>query len=337
MQQQISKLASSLAVLALACATVVTVASCGGGDDDNLPEVANPSGGNDNPGGGNTPGGNTLSDETTPIDFALNDFRRSDYSYCLFDYAGSAYVGTDTITKASQTVKLRQGNHHLIFINGLHPSSQFYYNEWLGFYRGLHYDPVAMTVDNCSEYIGNVQNIAYSEMDLEVTKYLMAPQQVGCNNYVVSRLYIQITDQPNLSELPEWNPSSSADYKVIGTLTGFPVVTSVSLKDSDYKTKANDDFLIGVVEELHYGDYVNGMPTDEIVVVIDEVETLCPLEGLNDIQLAVSIEDKNGRPIATTPLPKFSMRRGCSTILQGPLFSGSTSDWTVTMSEWKSN
>lgn len=336
MQQQISKLASSLAVLVLACATVVTVASCGGGDDD-LPEVVDPSGGNDNPGGGNTPGGNTLSDETTPIDFALNDFRRSDYSYCLFDYAGSAYVGTDTITKASQTVKLRQGNHHLIFIKGLHPSSQFYYNEWLGFYSGLHYDPVAMTVDNCGEYIGNVQNIAYSEMDLEVTKYLMAPQQVSCDNYVVSRLYIQITDQPNFSELPEWNPSSSADYKVIGTLTGFPAVTSVSLKDGDYKTKANDDFLIGIVEKLYPDVDANGMPTDKIVVTVDDVETLCPLEGLNDIQLAVSIEDKNGRPIATTPLPKFSMRRGCSTILQGPLFSGSTSDWTVTMSEWKSN
>lgn len=324
MKQQFSKPASRLAVLALATLTVFTFAACGGNDDDanNMPNPVNPS------------NSNALSEETTPIDFEFKDYIRNSYSYCIFDYAGNTYVGNDTITKANQTVKLRQGKHHLVFVKGLHPSTRLNYSERSGFFSGLHYDPVAMTVENCGEYIHNAQDIAYGEKDLEVTEYLMAPQQVRCDNYVVARLYIQITDQPKLSELPDWNPSSSADYKVIGEFTGFPAVTSVSLKGSDYKTRSDDDFLIGIVEELYPDVNANGMPTDEIVVTIDDVETLCPLEGLNDIQLTATIKDRNGRPIATTQLPKFSLRRGCTTALQGPMFSGSTSDWIVTVTEW---
>ena len=68
-----------------------------------------------------------------------------------------------------------------------------------------------------------------------------------------------------------------------------------------------------------------------------EYHSLCPLNGLDNIQLIAETYDKDGNSIPATILPLFSLRRGYTTILCGPLFSGTTSDWSVTMEPYASN
>ena len=126
----------------------------------------------------------------------------------------------------------------------------------------------------------------------------------------------------------------------------------MSLFDNNYKTSdtyvnsdcpINDYYIktalpsVSPTESIVYSHSCYDVQQGRIVteaLIEDSQYILCPINGLDNIQLTAEVYDKDGNPISTTTLPKFNLRRGYTTILRGPLFSGSTSDWTVTMKQY---
>lgn len=139
-----------------------------------------------------------------------------------------------------------------------------------------------------------------------------------CYNYLNSFLTIQVTDAAEV----KWNAGNRYnDGAIIGQITGFPVVSTVSLTDSYYKLQDGEYTMDIICSETQHSD----------TTIVKTLRMLCPLNGLDNIQLEADVKDAQGNRITTTQLPKFSVRRGKATILKGPLFSGSTADWTITM------
>lgn len=300
-----------LTVLSFASALVINFTACSGDDEPSIDDV--------------------LSEETTPIDFEMRGFS---YYYgsenYLFDYAGNIYVGSDTISKSKCTLNLRQGKHHLVWINGID-----YWYSLQGKDYGLHYNPVDKTITTNNQYpFLDSRDIMYYEKDIEVTSYLMPTQQIDYTNYVVCRLLIRVTDKIKGTLRPEQNSTGKYLYaEHIGKLTGIPGVRTVSLTGIRYELD-NNDWPIGIF--AHFNSLSSGkqLIQGQLEASADSIpilQLLCPLNGLNDIQVKTEVQDANGTPISTTILPKFSLRRGYTTVLRGPLFSGNTSDWAVTM------
>ena len=271
--------ASRLVTLALACVLTFSFAACSGDDDElSVDEL--------------------LSEKTTPIDFEFDGFEYLD-RYFLFDYAGSRFVGSDTITRSKCTLELRQGKHHLIWMKGQYGSD-------------VDFIPESRT------FSGHTTSIyaAYAEMDIEVTPYLMPVQKVKFQKRIQmegSSLEVMVTDIGKTLQTPS-GIKVSREIKV----TGFPFMNNVSLDgnsyDIEYETYAEWGFFD--IEENTVGTWLY---------------TLCPTNRIEDIQLKVEVKDINGNRIPTTALPKIYLQRGCTTLLRGPLFSGDTSDWTVTV------
>ena len=290
----------------LMCMCAVCLTSCGGDDDLSIDEI--------------------LSQETTPIDFQLAEYNNWYDKYFLFDYAGSSYVGSDTVSSYKCTINLRQGKHRLLWMKGIDKEPKYGKN----YSYGLHYDPQEKTVTN---YGGSRYLVQYAEVELEVTPYLMPVQQIRPSNYIDGAIELKITDMSEELEQPrdrsgdeDYDPVSQYRYTrpVVGTVSGFPNVSKVSLTGNDYTREAVDgssDILLQYKydqtdkREFYGGSYV----------------VLCPKSGIDNILLTVDMKDKNGKHIPTTALPRCSVQRGYATVLRGPLFSGSTSDWTVTM------
>lgn len=266
--------------MTIACLMAVCITACGDDDEPTVDEL--------------------LSEETTPIEFQF-----SGYSYyygsenILYDYAGSRYVGSDTIRNSTCTINLRQGNHKLIWINGLWPTFPLWGNNGQN-KSGVYYDPQAKTVTNFYPD-GNTEHIiVYCEKDLEVTPYLMPAQKIEYKP-LTCVLKIKVTDL-------------QAGQK--GRITGVPSVKSVSL--------TGDDFSLNNID----------LPTDSIRRY-EEVFMLCPAKGFDDIQPVVEVTGNGGNVAPTTTLPKFSLKRGYVTSLRGPIFTGSTSDWEVIMEQYR--
>ena len=317
-------LASRLASLALAI-TIFSFASCSK-DKDDEPSVDE-----------------ILSEETTPVTFEFSQKLSSRERYIMFDYAGNRFLSSDSTMYSQHTIDMRQGKHHILWFNNLNaeqPNPLFGYipDEEL-YTKGVHFDPNTKT---CTVYNkdGKVDYFSYYEKDIEIYPYLLPTQKVNFNKYITCGISIKVTDKSNhLTQPTESNSNSyhlACEY--IGKIEGIPFVKSVSLTENTYHQQKEGikesiytylpadyyrgDKIIKEGYEFHIGDWYGGS------------YYLCPLNGIDNIQLVAEIHDKEGNPIPTTPLPKISLRRGCTTVLTGPLFSGSTSDWTVTMKEW---
>ena len=316
MNTQTKLSASRLIVMTLACLMAVCLAACGGDDDE--PTVDE-----------------LLSEETTPIDFQLADYYRYD-KYYLFDYAGSRYIGSDTISSNKCSKELRQGKHHLLWIKGIEDDVvrdwRRYGNEYYGGI-GVHYNPSEKTIINFSGYDSDYDKVMYAELDMEVTPYLVPTRKVELANYVSGSIQVEITDMSDDVEQPRdmtsdegYNYSSMYKYSrpLVGTINGYPVIQEVSLTGDKYIRNEEDNSSNIILQ--YYGDGIGGRE-----FYIKRLSTFCPKSGLHDIQLTATVVDKNGNSLPTTSLPRCSMQRGYTTVLRGPLFSGSTADWVVTM------
>lgn len=321
MKKNLIQFASRLSFLALALSASLSFNSCSKDDDEpSLDEV--------------------LSEETTPIDFDFEDYHW-EYQTMLFDYAGNNYVGSDTITRRSQcTLNLRQGKHKLVWIYGL--------DDWgdepdRTEKSGNHYDPVAKTVTTYDKY-GADEAVSYCEKNLEVTPYLMPVQKVEHTNHLTCRVRFYVTDtHPNLPMPVIVQNDYSSRYEKVGKVTGFPHIKTVALFSNHYEMmdeeqehpvwtcSVNTYWRDNKNDKHDTFDYDNVADDFVMTDISGYYSMFCPLNGLDNIQLTAEVKGKNGVAIPTTKLPKFSIKRGYTTILRGPLYSGSTSDWTVEM------
>lgn len=290
-----------------------------------------------------------LSQETTPVTFELDN----GISY-MFDYAGNHYVGSDTVEiyngkyysdgksfPNDVEVNLRQGKHHILWFKGLSES----YNQD----SGISFNPETKIIEIKGDNTIPNSSLSYAECDVNVSEYLLPTQKLQFTP-LTARVVIEISDNP---------PSvMSADrkYYAVGKITNYPLVTSVSLLGKNYTMYDGN-----IESEISLNQLIStfnppSSPTELMICsYLDWVETgftgegtiraygrtglrvqspkniLCPANGIDNIQLGVDMVDKDGKHIATTPLPKISIKRGYTTYLYGPLFSGFTSDWIVKM------
>jgi len=318
--------ASRLAVLMLVCVFTFGFAGCGGDDDEPTGQPKEKS------------IDELLSNETTPIDFKFSEYLYDWDQFILFDYAGNNYVGTDTIVRGSRyTLDLRQGKHSLLWIFGLDNNdylNQYWKNADDMFYAGVHYNPENKSFSVYDKY-ASPGKVKYCEKELEITPYLMAAQQIEFTNYVAGSVQIIVTDIPKGTAMPEWIEDAHGwDWVKIGKVTGIPSIKTVFLKNNDYRLqeKVSVDMFLQVDTEHRWSNQRDESARDEGLEINSLYSTtLCPLSGLDNIQLGVDVWDVNGNLLPTNSLPTFNMRRGYVTTLRGPLFSGSTSDWTVKM------
>lgn len=288
--------ASRLLTMAFAVCVSLSFAACGDDDEPSVDEI--------------------LSDKTTPVTFKLEKKK-----YFLFDYAGSHYVGSDTLnltkskTADKTEIELRQGQHHLLWFSGLLGN---YYREDVG---GIMLDPATQTVKSNANTYGRFI-INYAECDVNVPEYLLPIQKLEWH-MLNTDIVINITDHNLAADKVE---KENGEYVSIGTIDGLPNVSSLSIHGDSY-TLSDEPMPIYLASHYYKG---SGKYNDVFSIDISYRYTiLCPESGLHNVQLTPNILDTNGNRIVTTTMPSFSMRRDYVTVLTGPLFSGSTSDWTV--------
>lgn len=310
--------ASRLAFLALATVVTSSFVACGGDDEDNnfQPPVGKEE---------------ALSDDTTPIDFTFNDYASWE-PHVFFDYAGSKYIGTDTLSKGNKkTIDLRQGNHRILWFKGLSDNDYMYFgaddlNFEQRYFGGIHYNPDEGTVVSFDTQAYS-KKISFSEKEMTITPYLMPAQKVKFDIHVTGRVVVNVTDWPEkMVQNLQSATNGRLDDERIGTLRGLPFVKKVALKDVQYE-KANND----TKQEVRVYYFPGKSDGNRVCVGVEEIEMLCPLNGMDGIELTADVKDVDGSSLITTTIPAFSVKRGYITTLTGPLFSGSTSDWTVTM------
>lgn len=258
-----------------------------------------------------------LSDKTTTVTVEL-----SDGEFQLFDYAGSNYVMSDTFrlyyhgtSKMSVDVELRQGKHHLIWFETSHDDDCY-----------LEFDPKTKTV----ELFGDDGWPSYAEYDYEVTEYL-TPAHKPVFSPLGGGVKFEVTDCSERIEVPlESRYPRSSKTITIGKLKGYPIASEVSLHGNGYKTSGSIDFDIDATSRYDYAY----QKVTEVTIGTYGAARLLPEDGIDNIQLTAEVFDKDGKPISTTQLPRFSVKRGHVTTLRGPLFSGITADWEVTMESY---
>lgn len=255
-----------------------------------------------------------LSNETTPIDFVLPAGTN-----ILFDYNDDRYLGSDTIvckTKETVTINLRRGKHRLVWFNGLGKEDYKYeyataYNES----HGVFFQPETQMIECDPKYPILSRDIWCAQQDIEVTEYLMAPRKLEYTA-VTSRIHVKILDVPTNTG---WEPP----FIVAGIMRSQPFISAVSLNRNDYvaaKETWGNVYILWDNEQLKE-------------IVVDRLYTLCPKNGLDNIQLIPELVSDSGELIPTTPLPKICIQRGCASYIGGALFTGSTSDWLVSRPE----
>lgn len=305
MKNQISKTARLMAVLALACITFLSLASCGGDDEGTGTGTNTPQ---------PRPSEPELSEETTPVKFETGYGDRF-----FFDYGGGKYLGSDTLTKGwGKTYDLRQGMHHLVWLKDLDKNG-FYIDAPEGYGYGTHYDPVKRIVKNLDIY-PHVPHIQCAEMDLQVYPTLLPTQQVKYK-HITCEIYVHVTDiVPGLA-MPVTQPNSiSYTEPVIGEVT-IPYIYSLSLNDNSTQKDERASKLYTYRPTYDTGENVK--------VAGGYFVMLCPPDGVQNIQPTAKVRDANGKEVKTTPLPRISVKPGYTTIIEGTLFSGTMSDWKV--------
>lgn len=297
--------ASRLIAMTLACLMAVCLAACGGDNEPSVDEL--------------------LSDKTTPVTFQLPQG-----DYYMFDYSGSRYVGSDTIHVdwlGKCEVELRQGKHNILWVR---------YGGDGREYAGVIYD----TATRRFLHHGGRQELSYGWTGIEVSPYLHPIQKVSLE-YLTATLQIEPSD--DLPFMPVDNGSYAYEgmapvgltyrFVAIGEFSGMPAVTSVSAVDG----KCSIEQTVGRFPIAAAGIFNSAK--QEVAMskrcIAMPVLTLVPTDGMSDILLSSLVKDNADNPIITTSLPTFSIKPGFITILRGPLFSGSTADWTVTMDPYK--
>lgn len=299
--------ASRQALLVLVCIIAHGFAACGGDDEPTVDEL--------------------LSDKTTPVTFQLPQG-----DYYMFDYSGSRYVGSDTIHvdwSGKCEIELRQGDHNILWVRHGDDGRE---------YAGIIYD---VTTRRFLHH-GESQDLSCGWSEISVAPYLLPTQKVELE-YLTATLQIEPSDE--LPFTPVENGNYIYEYKSpigttwityrfisVGTFTGPALVQSISADDGGCvfgnETKWSDIVAAGMVNganQVIIGKECRALP----------LLALCPSSGIPDIQLTSKLSDANNLSVSTTQIPIFSLRRGYTTILRGPLFSGSTADWTVKMEPYK--
>lgn len=290
------------AVVALACAAIFV--SCSGNDEFE----------------------DMLSKGTTPVTFRVEPQTSS----IFFDYTeGWHYIGSDTVrnTKSvsiQQSINLHQGRHNVVMVKGVNtdavPSvTSIHFNpDKRTFYLHSEHDGVGLYEGSGTPDLGVAMSDAYYwHQMLDVSPHIL-PEQQPEYTPVTATLQIIITDLNNRDIAP------GQDILWSGSIKNIPVVEEVGIENDKSYTfrKQSHQFYVGLSRHGEFGIYP---------IITYQHITLCPLEGLNTVNLPCVVTDEHGQIVPTTPIPVFSMRRGYTTILRGPLFSGTASDWMVEM------
>lgn len=344
---------SHLALLTLAAVFTFTFSACNDEDDNEVVIIEDPT------------IDELLSQETTPVTFELKPY----HNYIFFDYTDNwKFVGSDTIAASSQTqqveIDLRQGKHNIIIIDwrsliwgsatissadliDLFPVVFFNTKDrtlYLTSDRTLYLTSKEMsTSDTNSPYkhenykaIRTInQDVYFWHRPLEVSPYLLPTQKpkfvpvTGC-------LHIEVTDIKESFFTQEQGKAEIINIPVVEK-AGIENDKQYKLNEETYSIEVPSDGVFEYTQNANVeytGDnYFNMLPLSELYEKHGKYEyfILCPYEGLDDIQLVCNVIEKDGQLVLTKALPAFSFRRGYVTTLRGPLLSGSTSDWTVTM------
>lgn len=276
-----------------------------------------------------------LSKETTPVTFLVDAMTTP----IFFDYTeGWRYIGSDTVKSTSSktsvtTLNLHQGKHNIIAVKGVSTSEDvqatcihfnpdaktFSLQTIYKSYKDLYGEDYPYDEDMYYES-ANRNDAFYWHRQLEVSPYLLPEQQPDFQP-VTATLRVTVTDYNNKDIMP------GQIFQWSGFITDIPVVEEVGIENNKfYKLrKKPHQWNVGLSRQGEYGMYPS---TYQHI-------TLCPLEGLHDITLSCTMTDEHGQAVPTTPLPAFSLRRGYTTVLRGPLFSGSAYDWTVEMQPYE--
>lgn len=301
-----SRIRCLLALLSVCC--VLGFLSCSNGEED-IDDV--------------------LSKETTPVTFELD----AGWEHLLFDYTfNGTYLGSYSFDigqespQQTTTVNLRQGTHKLVWLKG---TRRQYIVQGGGDYfdtEGLNYLPESKSLFRDNVLKSLQHTISYCEIDLEVTKSPMPEQKLS---------YIPITC---VFEIVMTDASTWLSNKYSFGKMSLPFVSEVGLTNNRYKIRDEPyNVTLYAYDFVHTSGYYNGhqVITPELPMgyenTINNFTNLCPLYGLDNIQPIANVTNENGLPVNTTPLPKISFRRGYTTKLTGPLFSGSTADWKIEM------
>lgn len=324
MKKNIITLAIQYSFMALAVVLSMLTASCGS------------DGGNDE---GNT-ADEPLSDKTTPVTFVIDNGR-----FYMFDYSGSRYIGSDTVEiwngrtdlKNNVDMDLRQGKHHVLWMTGLSLYDWSVYSNP----SYIHFAPNTQIITATGKEPLYSYGVKYAEFDVNVKEYLLPKQEVTLKP-LTAKIRVEVAD---------FSYEAKYSYNkrfAIGVMKGYPYISSISLygdsytmaaQSSDYSLELNDSKASYTKSESPtealISSFVNDYYGGHTISVQDSHYILCPAQGLDNIQLTAEVQDRNGNPITTTVLPKISLRRGYTTVLRGPLFSGTTYDWMVTMEPYE--
>jgi hypothetical protein len=229
---------------------------------------------------------------------------------------------------------LRQGRHRLLWVKLLGSNSDYdpwwQQNGYPKYSCDTHYDPEAKTFTNYDKDGTPLFDIRYSDTQLEVTPYLMPAQDIKMNKQVSAGVTVRATDVSQNLMLNVTKETTYGRYGMagIGNVTGVPLVRTVGLDDNTCEPKG-ETIDAGIIA------YISGTKGAYVVDSISgSARILCPNDGIDNIRLQVHLKDAAGNPITTTPLPSCSIRRSQRTILSGPLFSGTTADWKITMESY---
>ncbi len=303
MKKKAFSFASRMSVIVLACMFAVVLVSC----ESDTPEISTDG----------TPEeegsiDDVLSIGITPMSFSTEEKG----TYYLFDYTpGGQFIGAYTFVAkgygAEFAVDLRRGRHKLLWIKGIY--------GWVndeGIYSWYPYDPHGIHYDaGKKELVWNDDEVSYTdgvvccELNITVTDH-RKPTMPLTFLPVTGCMHVLSTDLSQSVDLPK-----GEEARKIGTINIGKRVKTMSLMGKGY-TLAENGGSVPV--------FVNKYRT-----VYSYSDMLCPLGGLDDVQASCDIKDEYGQTIPTTLLPKFSIRRGYTTHLEGPLFSGNTSDWKI--------
>lgn len=298
MKSKTSISASRLTILVLAFLTSVCFNACSSSSDDDSSSSGQ------------------LSDEMTPVDFQFTD--KSSGGYSIYDYAGNSYLGSHTIYEKKATVNLRQGKHRLLFFNGLIAGYD------------LNCDTNSKTVTMGDHGYLDYDGLTYTEKELDVTPNLLPVQQIKCESQMACAFRIEVTD---LNYAIKNHKVFKKHSYIQGKTIGLPFVKKVSLSGNDYELNNKKTDL----DTYIVADEGVGFDPDDVGSFIEgqRHQMLCPADGINNVQATVSMTDEDGKTIASITLPAFSLRRAHTTILRGPLFTGTTADWQILTEPYK--
>lgn len=262
-----------------------------------------------------------LSEATTTVVF---DIGRSGEFY-FYDYAGSQLVGSQIITHynfgssspSTTSLELRQGKHHFVWLEyDIEDNDVMYFDPDTRIFKGPR-----PTFIKCAEY------------DYEV-KPTQQPAHTPEFRTLNATIKVEITDYSPDAEAPLTGYRVGESNTIrIGKMRGYPLVTSFALHGSECTFEPTGEGVISATSTLVKRTYgINTFYESQTSVsVFYRTAILCPEDGIDDICLTAEVTASDGTAIPTVALPRCSVRRGCVTTLRGPLFSGSTSDWKVTV------